>query len=354
MAYIKKIRGRGASGVVTAYGEVLFAPGGPVNSWTNRFAQRIGAETRKAAPKNKRPRWAHYGKPLRSTITASRPEFRPTRAGARVYAAVGSTAPYAYYVDQGTGIFGGGGPYQAKILPPWSHGSGSLYEHTWVPPGSTRPIGTVTVKGQPGQEFFAKGLNRAFDKAVRRAAQKPAEGVLGMTRALASFPRGLEFDGNTPATGLFVPQLNEWRAWRRERFDSGRPLGHGDTNWTNRRRLRADNAAQRRREKREANAYRRKQLSAERSKKWREAQKKAKGTEKPKRRQDEEKRQQQKRSLREERSKFLAAVQKKYGADKVDRGSLEFRDGHWEIVVKARGKDGRVEFRVVRGKSHVK
>lgn len=228
MGYIQRIRKRGASGVVTAHGEIMFAPGGLVNSWTNRFANRIGSETRKAAPTNKRPRWAHYGKPLKATITASRPEFRPTARGARVYAAVGSTAPYAYYVDQGTGIHGGNGPYQAKILPPWRRGSPSLFEHTWRPGGPRgRPIGTVTIEGQEGKEFFAKGLARGFMRMKNRSVQVPGDGVAKMSRALAALPRGLERPGNTPVTGSFILQLEDWRKWRDEAWDAKEALGRG-------------------------------------------------------------------------------------------------------------------------------
>lgn len=230
MAYIKKLRGRGVSGVVTAYGEVLFMPGGDVNRWTNRFAARIGAETRKAAPSNRRPRWAHYGKPLKATVTASRPEYRPARGGGRVYAAVGSTAPYAYYVDQGTGVYGGNGPYPAKVLPPWEQGSPSLYEHTWRPGGpGTRKVGTVMIKGQRGQGFFDTGLTRGFARMRMRSFQVPGEGIRGMTDALGSFPRGLEFDGNTPVTAGFIASLQEWRAWRDAAWNAQEALGRGKT-----------------------------------------------------------------------------------------------------------------------------
>lgn len=226
MAYIKKIQGRGVSGVVTAYGEVLFAPGGPVHSWTNRFAARIGAETRKAAPTNKRPRWAHYGKPLRSTITVSRPEFRATKGGARVYAAVGATARHAYYVDQGTGIYGGNGPYPAKVLPPWKRGEPSLYEATWRPTGpGGRKVNRVMIKGQKGQGFFEKGLQRGFARMRMRSFQVPGEGVSQMSEALGSFPRGLEFAGNTVADAAFVAQLNEWRQWRDTAWQASGALG---------------------------------------------------------------------------------------------------------------------------------
>lgn len=226
MAYIKKLRGRNVSGVVTAYGEVLFAPGGDVNRWTNRFAARIGAETRRAAPTNKRPRWSHYGPALKSTITASRPEYRQTLRGARVYAAVGSTAPYAYYVDQGTGVYGGNGPYPAKVLPPWQRGEGSLYEATWRPGGpGKRRVAPVMIKGQKGQQFFDKGLRRGFARMRMRSFQIPGEGASGMSEALASFPRGLERAGNTPVDEGFKAELEQWRTWRDEAWSRADSLG---------------------------------------------------------------------------------------------------------------------------------
>lgn len=215
MAYIKKLRGRGVSGVVTAYGEVLLMPGGPVHNWTNRFAARVREGARAEAPMNKRPRWGHYGKPLRATMTASRPEFRPTKGGGRVYAAVGSTSPHAYYVDQGTGIYGGNGPYVAKVLPPWQRGEASLYEATWRPAGpGTRRVAPVMIKGQKGQGFFEAGLKRGFQSMRMRSFQVP--GGPAITAAKAAFPRGLEKPGNTPDTGAFRASLEEWRKWRDE------------------------------------------------------------------------------------------------------------------------------------------
>lgn len=224
MAYIKKLRSRGASGVVTAYGEVLFMPGAPIHNWTNRFAARVRSFSAQEAPTNKRPRWGHYGKPLKSTMTASRPEFRKTARGARVYAAVGSTAPHAYYVDQGTGVYGGGGPYPAKVLPPWTRGSPTLYEASWRPGGpGTRRVAPVMIKGQRGQGFFEKGLKRGFQSMRMRSAQVP--GGPKITAALAAFPRGLEFAGNTPNNGSFQASLAEWRTWRDTAWGNNGDLG---------------------------------------------------------------------------------------------------------------------------------
>lgn len=343
MAYIKKIRDRGASGVVTAYGEIMFAPGGVVNSWTNRFANRIGSETRKAAPTNKRPRWAHYGKPLKATITASRPEFRPTARGARVYAAVGSTAPYAYYVDQGTGIHGGNGPYQAKILPPWQRGSASLYEHTWRPGGPRgRPIGTVTVRGQEGQGFFEKGLARGFLRMKNRSVQVPGDGVAKMSRALAALPRGLERPGNTPASGSFVLQLEEWRKWRDEAWDAKEGLGRGGGIGS---RAHARFIEQKRRERQARRDQNWKGSKAPKSTKTAPTRKK-KPEKKP-----ETKTKVSRPSVSADRSAFLAAMIKKYG--KVDRGSLGSspKNGYWTMLVWGEDSRGRKTWIEVRARA---
>jgi hypothetical protein len=220
-----RVSGKGV-GVVEANGEVLFAPGTDLSRWKNRFSQRVREATATAAPTNKRPRWDHYGKALKQTITAST-STRITKGGGFFYIAVGSSAPHAYYVDQGTGIYGGNGPYEAKILPPWTRGSPSLYEHTWRPGGAgTRKVRPVMIKGQKGQGFFDTGLKRGFQSMRMRSFQVPGEGVSGMTSALASFPSGLlNFAGNTASDGPFKGQLAEWREWRDEAWGKGDMLG---------------------------------------------------------------------------------------------------------------------------------
>jgi hypothetical protein len=232
MPVVKRIKRRGATITVEAYAEVLFMPAGDVYNWTNRFTGRIRSKTIQAAPSNKRPRWSHYGKPLRQTIVSARPRFWGNgRDKQRVYSAVGSTAPHAYFVDQGTGVFAGNGPYEAKILPPWQHGGASLYERTWRPGGpGTRRVAPVMIKGQKGQFFFDRGLRAAFQSMRMRSAQLPGDGGPKITEALASMPSGLENfmgSGNTSANPAFVGQLNEWRKWRDEAWNSGEGLGHG-------------------------------------------------------------------------------------------------------------------------------
>lgn len=200
-------------------------PGGAVHNWTNRFTGRIRSAVISEAPANKRPRWGHYGKPLKTTIVSARPRFWSNGGDKqRIYAAVGSTAPHAYYVDQGTGVFAGKGPYKAKVLPPWLPVF-DLYEHTWRPNGPDgKRVKPVFIKGQKGQKFFEKGLARAFASMRMRSFQVPGEPSI--TKALGAIPTGdKNFMGNTPADGAFVAQLQEWRALRDERWNRERSIG---------------------------------------------------------------------------------------------------------------------------------
>lgn len=230
---VRRIQRRGANIVVEAHAEVLFTPGAEIPRFTNRLTARMKKFTAEAAPTNKRPRWGHYGKPLKTTFTASS-TTRRTRGGGRAYGAVGSGASHAYYVDQGTGVFAGSAPYPAKVLPPWQRGSASLYEATWRPapmnvdgvwvPGPT--VAPVMIKGQKGQFFFDAGLKRGFQSMRLRSYQLPAEGISGISKAIATFPTGLaNFQGNTPADAGFVASLTEWRAWRDAAWKRGEELG---------------------------------------------------------------------------------------------------------------------------------
>ena len=226
MPVVKRIRNRGATITVEANAEVLFMPGGQVHNWTNRFTGRIRSHTISEAPRNKRPRWSHYGKALHTTIVSARPRFWGNgRDKQRVYGAVGSTAPHAWYVDQGTGIHNGSMPYKAKILPPWVRGEGSLYEHTWRPAGpGGRRVKPIYIKGQKGQGFFDKGLRRAFQSMRMRSYQVAGDPKIG--DVLNSMPTGLaNFKGNTPADGAFIAQLEEWREWRQVAWERDQSLG---------------------------------------------------------------------------------------------------------------------------------
>jgi hypothetical protein len=221
---VRTIRNRGANIVVEVHGEALFAPGADIPNWKRRFSARARDAAAGFAPTNKRPRWSHYGKPLKSTFTAAT-RTRITKGGGFVYSAIGSTSRHAWYVDQGTGVYNNSSPYPAKILPPWKHGSGSLYERTWRPNGpsmfnqASRP---VMIKGQKGQQFFDKGLKAAFRSMRMRSFQVPGEGVSAMGGGMSTFPEGLaNFVGNTPADAAFITQLEEWRKWRDEAFKRG-------------------------------------------------------------------------------------------------------------------------------------
>lgn len=278
MVLIRRIHNRGANIVVEANGEILFFPGGDVANWQRRFSARVREGTIAEAPANRRPRWAHYGNPLKATITAST-TAQPGRM--KVYSAVGSSAPYAAYVDQGTGIYGGNGPYEAKILPPWHRGSPSLYEHTWKVPHSMgenmhgerevewEEVGTVTIKGQKGQHFFDKGLKRGFQSMRMRSAQLPIEGKIGP--AMRGLPASLlNVLGNTPADAAFVAQLEEWRAWRDAAWRRGDILGEGVRNEHIRRHAKQKHAFNRQQKDRAARRAAYKQREAERSKRNRE------------------------------------------------------------------------------------
>lgn len=248
MVLVRRIHNRGANIVVEANGEVLFLPTGDVANWQRRFSARVREFSAAEAPVNKRPRWAHYGKPLKTTFTAST-TLQPGRM--RVYSAVGSTSPHAYYVDQGTGVFNGSSPWKAKILPPTHRGGPNLYEATWRPAPGAPQVGSVYIKGQKGQHFFDKGLKRAFQSMRLRSFQVPGEGRI--TEALNSVPTGLlGFLGNTAATPAFVAQLEEWRAWRDAAWRSNRDLRTGQRYRSPRELARQARVSQRRQARREA------------------------------------------------------------------------------------------------------
>lgn len=224
MPLARTIRSRGSTIVVEAHGEVMFLPSGDIGRWMRIFTDRIEKFTIAYAPSNKGWRWAHYGKALKKTFDGD-VAYDPLRL--RIYMAVGSSSDHALYVDQGTGVYGGNGPYQAKILPPYRPGSPSLYEHTWVPPGSHRSVTPVFIRGQKGQFFFDRGMKRAFQSMRMRSFQLPGEGASGMTKALTAVPDGLiNSVTGVMNEGVFVQQLQEWRRWRDEHFRSGRTLGY--------------------------------------------------------------------------------------------------------------------------------
>lgn len=223
MPKTKVLHNRGAVVVVEAHAEVLAMPTGPIGRWSKLFIERLERNTTSFAPVNKRWRWAHYGKPLKQTISSDI-DYVPSRT--RVYGAVGSSAPHAVYVDQGTGVHGGNGPYPAKILPPWRPGSPSLYEARWVPPGGRRSVRQVMIDGQKGRFYFQKGIDKTMLQMLRRSYQVAGDARISeATRGLPS--RLLGVMGNTPASPGFVAELKNWRRWRDERWNSDGTLGHG-------------------------------------------------------------------------------------------------------------------------------
>lgn len=232
------LRANGANVVVQAFGEALFVPGAPAHRFTEEFSIAVKRWSRAAAPTNKRPRWSHYGLPLKQTIEASRPRFYKRSGGARLFAAVGSSSPHAYYVDQGTHSF------FAKILPPWTHGGASLYEHTWKRPVSRgdgevtwEEVGQIHVSGQRAQHFFEKGLTRAFATVLRQSGAGETTRLLSEA-TLREAEGTLGFLGNTPNDSAFQQQLEQWRLWRDEAWNSGRILGFnnglGNPEWVRR------------------------------------------------------------------------------------------------------------------------
>lgn len=213
MPVVKTVRSRGATIVVEAHAEVLFTRNGPVGNFTRVFSGRVRSFTAAAAPGNSRPTWGHepaaHGRPLKATFMAS---TRYAPAEMRVYSAVGSTANYSAYVDQGTGVFNGHSPWRAKVLPPRTAGGSDLYEHTWRPGG--QPVREMWIQGQRPQFFFARGLDRAFKSM--RIATRTVPGTATLDGAVTSFPDDLAnfAGGATPSDSAFRASLTQWRAQR--------------------------------------------------------------------------------------------------------------------------------------------
>lgn len=345
----RRIKKRGATVWVEAHSEVMFTALGDVGQWTNTFSNLVTDRARGFAPTNKRPRWGHYGKPLKSTLTTST-SYHPSRH--RVYSIVGSTAPHGLYVDQGTGVYAGRGAYPAKILPPWTRGSPSLYERSWHPPDQ-RADHVVMIKGQRGQQFLQKGLESAF--RATRMRTRPGVGTMAR-KANAFFPASLEnFLGNTPPGGPFTASLREWRSWRDAAFNSGRGMGSDAA--ASGFRARKEMARQARADQRKAqNRADYRERERQRSQRNRD---KAKALRPPREEKDKlTLSQQRSRAIAAEKSRFLAAAIKKYGAANVDRGSLEWDSsvGAWFVTVKhyVRNEHGdgrtRPEFKEIRGR----
>jgi len=353
MPLVRRIRKRGANIVVEAHGEVLFAATGDVGRWQNRMSQRVRSFAAQAAPRNKRPRWAHYGKPLRTTFSAST-TYQPGRM--RVYSAIGSSAPHAYYVDQGTGVYNGSGPWAAKVLPPWQRGKGSLYEATWRPNGPKgKRVKPVMIKGQKGQGFFAEGLRRGFQSMRLRSFQVPGEGGPKISNAMNAIPTGMtDFKGNTPGDGAFRAELEQWREWRDAawtRNNIGRNVRPERNPNPNPRLTRSQQAA--RQEAARLKAQREAQLRASREaaeRRRKEAERKVK--EAAERREAGRKKREREKAEREERDRKLReANDLRRGNESMRRAAYEYLHKIQQVypdaaVTKATLADGVVVYRV--------
>lgn len=322
---------------VEAHAETLFTNTGDITRWTRIFTNRIEAFTREFAPGNSRPRWAHYGPRLRSTFDGA---VHPYPYGLSVGAAVGSSADHALYVDQGTGVYAGRSPYRAKILPPWHRGSPSLYESTWRP-GNRARVRQVWIKGQKGQHFFERGLERAFQSMRMRSFQLPDDPRVTPAQVMAA-QKLMGFLGRFQSSSAFVGELEQWRAWRDAKWSSGGDLGPTG-------RVRGRRSLSRRAEKpraRLSKPRRRKdpaevrENAARRAKEYR-ARQKAKGV-KPDRSKG--------KARARDQLAFLAAMRKKYGSKNVDDIAL-YKNGYWYVNVRVMGDDGKWSWVERRGKA---
>ena len=212
MPTLQRFKDHNTNGYIMADATGLFQRGRPVSNWLNMLTKRVSAEIAKAAPSNKRPRWAHYGPPLKMTIRGSTYPRKASGKRYYLYTSVGSTAPYAMYVDQGSGIHAGKSSWEAKILPPWPAKGYELYE-------KKRDGRKVMIEGQEGKFFFAKGLEKGFDRMVRRSFQPVGvrEGVSGLRQTFLSMPQSAVSQlAATPTSPAFQMSLNKWRLWKSE------------------------------------------------------------------------------------------------------------------------------------------
>lgn len=216
----KILRKRGTTIYLETYAERLFVPGGPMSNWLNSVSQKARVYAAEEAPSNKRPRWAHAGKPLKTTMRAT--TVRGDASGLRVHQGVGSTAAHAVYVELGTGVYAGNSPYEAKILPPWTRGGPDLYESHWRPYGGKR-LKQVMIKGQRGQGFLQKGQERAFASAGLHL--RPSLGGEKVQRSMTAGEIVLtDIEEDNPNKGLFIQQRDEWRQWRDDAWADARQV----------------------------------------------------------------------------------------------------------------------------------
>lgn len=333
MPITKVVRRRGATTTVQANAEVMFLPGGSIHRWQVRIATAVTRATAFAAPTNKRPRWVYNGKRLKNTFN-SRTEMDAKNM--RAVSVVGSSAAHAIFVDQGTGS------YQAKILPPWVRGGGSLYESTWRPSPNSAPQGTITVRGQRAQGFFAKGLKRGMESKRLPSVEVPDSAIAGRTRPTPTHLLASVLGGE-PNDMAFRAQLEQWREWRdraflnpdRPRIRKSRSMGPGYKRV-------AISADERRARNRESQRRARARNIRRDPKPTRTKTTPNKPTRTPKNKT-------RARATSQGRNQFLAAMSRKYGW--ADRNTLVLRDGYYYVVVRTRGANGKTEYREVRGRA---
>lgn len=332
MPVVKTVRRRRSTITIEAHGEVLFTGTGPVGRWTKKLVKSVETATAANSPRNKRPRWAHYGKPLKQTFGSS---VRTVPSQLKVHGAVGSSSDYATFVDQGTGVFAGHEPWEAKILPPWRRGSPSLYEQGWSP-NASGARNTVMIQGQPGQFFFDKGLKQGF--AVMRLLSFEAPLTPSIESAIQDLPLSiLSFldSGNTVANPAFKAQLKEWRLWRQEAFNEGRRLGKIKGRINSRPGRKYKKRPKRRRAA--GQRQRARDLARDRQQRFRD------------REREKNPRQSGRESVarRADRTAFFNAMVKKYGAGNVDKVSLDYRKGRWFVTIKAKNERGKTIYKEV-------
>lgn len=325
MPVVRNIKGRGVNGVLVVAAEPLFSATGDVGRWTNGVSQRVRIATARAAPTNKRPRWAHYGKPLKQTFTAST-AYEPSLL--RVYAGIGSTAPHALYVDQGTS------PFMAKLLPPWPARGYWFRESTYKYPqangrnGMTwKATGGIPVSGQRAQNFFATGLANGLAASNIRTVPLPVGGdIEGVIDGIPTSLTGAS--GNTPVDDAFKAQRDLWRAERTEawlKYQRERPR------------------------KSRARGRRRTVTQADRRRWWREAQQRKRDRDKANPKPQDEKTKAdmaRKKAIQEARADFIRRVYARYGdlsnGTKVGTPKFVTEDGKSFWQVKVTLKNGEV------------
>lgn len=328
------VKKKGATMVYEARGELLVMPGQVIHSWTQRFTNRVQRYTSAAAPTHnygKRPLRPHPGPHLKTTIIRGRTRPYVRASGGAVFSAVGSTAPYAAFVDQGTK------GQIAKVLPPWAPGSPTLFEATWTPRGRG-PVGPKPVSGQKARHFFDTGMDRAFAYMLRRSYQVPGErGLLSGGGPSVANLGWDAFFGNTGSDPSFTRRLDTWRQWRTEAYGDKRHQAERERRRAPRSRgmspgekaRRAQESAERRR----AEARKRTQRNRD----------KAKDTKKAKDITTKS------RTRAADRAAFLRAMKAKYR--RVDSGSAKYRGGYWYVLVWKDDGTGRATWVEVRGKA---